>query len=321
MSIRDVASRLASIGIVERKLDDGELVAAEPRHEVGVAQAGAEPLRHGLEQFVADRMAERIVDALEVVEIEAVHGEALALASATRQQFVEPLIEQDAIGQIGQRVMMRHIGNARLGLFALGDIDQRHQDRRLVAERHPAAIDQHVDLAAIGLDVAPAPLRLEFVADGSRDLLADVPFVARPQIVERHVLQTRTAIAVMCERGVIDAEDLEIVRIVEPHRHRIAVEQQPERGFALLEIADIGERHRQKVADRSDAGMQMHLARRAVAVVTQEGAFELLGTAGADGGQETRRGSIARPRRAVAPKSGTDAGRVLRCRAIRWRPD
>ena len=41
------------------------------------------PFRDGAEQLVADRMAERVVDALEVVEVEAEHRERLA-ARATR---------------------------------------------------------------------------------------------------------------------------------------------------------------------------------------------------------------------------------------------
>ena len=41
-----------------------------------VAGEGRQPLRDGVDQAVADRMTERVVDALEVVEVE--HGEAAA---------------------------------------------------------------------------------------------------------------------------------------------------------------------------------------------------------------------------------------------------
>ena len=56
--------------------DDGELVAAQARDGVGLARAAAQPLGHDLEQLVADGMAERIVDALEMIEIEAEHRQA-----------------------------------------------------------------------------------------------------------------------------------------------------------------------------------------------------------------------------------------------------
>ena len=54
--------------------DDGELVAAEPRDHVVVAHAVAQPRRHLPQQLVAGRMAKRVVDVLEVVEIEAQHA-------------------------------------------------------------------------------------------------------------------------------------------------------------------------------------------------------------------------------------------------------
>jgi hypothetical protein len=57
---------------------------AKARHEVGVAQAGAEPLRHGFEQLVADRVAERIVDAFEVIEVKAMDRQRLAAAAHAR---------------------------------------------------------------------------------------------------------------------------------------------------------------------------------------------------------------------------------------------
>ena len=50
--------------------DDRELVAAETRHHVVVTQAAAQPLGDHADQLVADRVAERVVDVLEVIEID-----------------------------------------------------------------------------------------------------------------------------------------------------------------------------------------------------------------------------------------------------------
>ena len=44
---------------LDRGLHDGELVAAEPGDDIGLANADAQPRGHGLQQRVADRMAER----------------------------------------------------------------------------------------------------------------------------------------------------------------------------------------------------------------------------------------------------------------------
>ena len=118
------------------------------------------------QQFIADRMAESVVDALEMIEIEAMHGEAARRAGATpRQQRFEPLTEQDAVWQIGQRIVMRHIGDARFGLLALGDVDDRDHYRMRFAKRNAARIGQDFDLAAVGLDVTPGPVGLIAVAD------------------------------------------------------------------------------------------------------------------------------------------------------------
>ena len=73
--------------------DDGEFVAAEAGDGVGLARAAAQAVGDQLEQFVADRMAERIVDALELIEIEAQHREALAALDAL-ELVIQPLAQR-----------------------------------------------------------------------------------------------------------------------------------------------------------------------------------------------------------------------------------
>ena len=51
------------------------------------------------QQFVADMMAERIVDLLEAVEIEAEHRET-AVAPGAGERFLDLLAEQDAVRQV-----------------------------------------------------------------------------------------------------------------------------------------------------------------------------------------------------------------------------
>ena len=66
--------------VVVDLLQDGEFVAAEPADRVALAHRPLQPPRHGLEQRVADRMAERVVDRLELIEVEHENREAFALA-------------------------------------------------------------------------------------------------------------------------------------------------------------------------------------------------------------------------------------------------
>ena len=56
--------------IADPRQHDLELVAAEPPDQPGFADRALQPLRDLLEQRVADRMAERVVDRLEPVEVE-----------------------------------------------------------------------------------------------------------------------------------------------------------------------------------------------------------------------------------------------------------
>ena len=107
--------------IADRGLEHRELVAAEPRCHVAVPEAAAQAIGHTLEQLVADQMAERIVDALEFVDVDIEHGQLLARPDRL-QRLLEPLAKQRPVGQVGQRVVMRHMGDLLVGARALGDV-------------------------------------------------------------------------------------------------------------------------------------------------------------------------------------------------------
>ena len=159
--------------LVDAVLDDGEFVAADARHGVAVAHAMAKPAAHHLEQLVAHRMAERIVDALEAVEVEVKHGKLVAAVDAG-QRVGEPLAKQQPVGQVGQRVVPRHVGDALLGLAAFGDVvvggDEAAVAHGMIEHRDGAPVRQLdqlgeggaggqrlVQLADIGVDIAAEP--------------------------------------------------------------------------------------------------------------------------------------------------------------------
>ncbi len=81
-------------------------------------------------------MAERIVDALELIEIEAEHRQALAALHAL-DLVIELLEQQHAIGQVGQRVVARHVRDAVFRALAFGDV--------FVGGEPAAARDRFVD--------------------------------------------------------------------------------------------------------------------------------------------------------------------------------
>src|SRR5208282_3735355 len=86
--------------VVDAALHDRKLVAAEAGHCIGLSHDAVKPLGHRFKQGVPDRMAERVVDAFELVEIEAKHGARFAARDAIKG-VLQPLAEQNSIGQIG----------------------------------------------------------------------------------------------------------------------------------------------------------------------------------------------------------------------------
>ncbi len=126
---------------------DGEFVAAQSRDRVVLGDAAGETPGDLLQQHVADRMAQRIVDVLEVVEIEAEHRH-LIVAPNEPQGLFELFAEQRPVRQIGQRVMARHVRDLFLGGLPFGDVFERGNPSAALhglfdhAERASAAIDR-----------------------------------------------------------------------------------------------------------------------------------------------------------------------------------
>ena len=86
-----------------------------------IGHAFAEPAADLHQQRIADRVPERVVDFLEMVEIEAQHRELVAALDQPQGLF-ELLAEQRPVRQVGQRVMARHVRNLFLGLLPFGDV-------------------------------------------------------------------------------------------------------------------------------------------------------------------------------------------------------
>src|SRR5260221_9489234 len=99
---------------VAAELDDRKFVAAKAGYRIMLGDAFAEPAGHFPQQGVADGMAERVVDFLEMIEIEAEYRELVA-ALGEAQGLFKLLPEQRPVRQIGQRVMARHMRNLLLG--------------------------------------------------------------------------------------------------------------------------------------------------------------------------------------------------------------
>ena len=88
-----------------------ELVAADPGEPARVAHRLLEPPRHPLDDDVAELVAERVVDRLEVVDVEQHHRHRAPIVRGAVQGLLERLGQRGAIRQSGQRVVMRRDGS------------------------------------------------------------------------------------------------------------------------------------------------------------------------------------------------------------------
>ena len=117
--------------------DQRELVAAEPREE-RAAGGLAQPPRDLAQQRVAGRVAEHVVDLLEPVEVDAEHRERLVGAVCPFERCGELFVEGGAVGQVGQRVVARHVGDLVARALAVGDVlgEAQHILRFVVLTAH-----------------------------------------------------------------------------------------------------------------------------------------------------------------------------------------
>ena len=114
---------------------DAELVAAEPRRDVGRAQVAPKSLGHGHQQGVAGGMSETVVDGLEVVEIEEEGGHGAWTAPGS-EGCLGRLDEAASVGQPGQWVMEGRVAELRLEGPTLGDVTGKHPDQTGQARQH-----------------------------------------------------------------------------------------------------------------------------------------------------------------------------------------
>ena len=100
---------------------DHELVAAQPRHRVALGDARTQPLGHLLQQHVALLVPERVVEDLEVVQVNE-HQGALARPLLVGQGKVQPVQQELAIRQLGERVVEGQVLDLLLCAFAFADV-------------------------------------------------------------------------------------------------------------------------------------------------------------------------------------------------------
>ena len=98
-------------------LDHDELVAAQSSGNIIDAGNRAQPLGDRLEQEITGVVPEGVIDLLEVVEVDEVHGEAPAPQAEDGKRILQRLDQLGAIGEAGQRVVMGEEADAPIHLL------------------------------------------------------------------------------------------------------------------------------------------------------------------------------------------------------------
>ena len=114
-SISRRQSASAPAGWSRPLLHDRELVAADAGEQCRPPRdAGQQALGAGLDHPVAERVAERVVELAEAVEVEAQQRRLLAAVAGAGQRLLDPLEQAGAVGEVGQRVVGRQMPGLRL---------------------------------------------------------------------------------------------------------------------------------------------------------------------------------------------------------------
>ena len=113
-------SALRNLGLLEEH--DRELVAAEPRDRHGLAERHPQPVGDALEEQVAGVMAERIVDVLEVVEIEKERERGSSSSACPCERPLDEALQGGAVEEPREAIMRGGVAQPRLGGLLVRDV-------------------------------------------------------------------------------------------------------------------------------------------------------------------------------------------------------
>jgi hypothetical protein len=143
-------SHLFHEGMVIDVLDEyGELVAAQSSSGVLGAQGGTDASSHRAQQGIADRVAQRVVHRLEVIEIDEENGELMIVAAASLDSMPQSILQERTVGQAGQGIVEGLVLELSFKFVSARDVVAR--------DGEPAPI-LFGDAAHRHLDIALAPV-------------------------------------------------------------------------------------------------------------------------------------------------------------------
>ncbi len=85
------------------------------------------------QQTVAGLVAEAVVDFLEVIEVDETDRDPVRTPAGHARGNLDAVFQQDPVGQVGQRIVQRHVGDLLLVQVGLGDVAQHAADTAQLA--------------------------------------------------------------------------------------------------------------------------------------------------------------------------------------------
>jgi hypothetical protein len=136
-------------GVMHLVQQDREFVAAEAGNHFALPDAALQALRYEAQQPVAGEMTARVVDTLEMVEIQAHDCELLAAAIRMTDGLFEGFHEHRPICQPGQQIMMGHIDDLGVESLSFADVARDRDNAGDTVDRDVADRYFGPELAAV----------------------------------------------------------------------------------------------------------------------------------------------------------------------------
>ena len=254
------------LGVLQVLEQDRELVAAESRHGrlgrtldvvlrgirvattdlVAPAHRGAQTIRDLDEQLVAHRVAERVVDLLEAIDVEEEQREDLIGALRALEGDVDLLTKALAVRQRRERVVVGEMPNPPLGLDPLRDVPRRRLDATVA---QPPRRELRPDPSVLA-----ATLESTHAAQGhaAREVLEreriGVEIVRMEEVGDARGVELRAAHREELERGAVAGEDATVLAEHEDavggllDQRAVVALARTERLFGRVPVVDVGHR-------------------------------------------------------------------------------
>src|SRR5437588_4650815 len=270
--VLDAARRVLRVGRTDDVLEQyGELVAPEPRHDVARPNARSQASRELRQQAVAGRVAEVIVDRLELVGIDEQDREpVIRIPSPARQGLRHALDQVSTVRQIGQRVVQRRVQQLLLDTLALRDIVGNRRGADDLAVRVEDRRDGERDLDVRAVLAHPGRLFALAALHALEDAAYLVDAVWGSEQGDRLPDHLLGGVPVQAGRGRVPAGDDPVYRLADDGvlgglHHRLELRQGQLGHFALRDVAREAARMDELTAVKPRARTDETVTDRAVA--------------------------------------------------------